>query len=311
LLKGRYRDLVTDVRGARLAETPWRANLLVDGAFTLLAALLKREPGIEGILYWAVGAGRVSWDESPPGPTPWATSLVEEVDRVEVTQDAMAFVDERGAEVTRPSPSLGVRVVFEWPDAPVTLREFGLYGGDATEGSGTGTMINNVVHDRIDLEPGQRLTRELRLSLARTATSDGSWIEPPPHWIADAAASVVGGVGDRISGVLSKKGIKTVDALANVDPQGDAGLPRVPLIELRSKARLALRTAVEVNPPPGLHNVTVSKVLTTASADLAHDTGVAETQVVKLREQLSALELALDHRFLGRMTVGTLVGAAS
>ena len=64
-----------------------------------------------------------------------------------------------------------------------------------------------------------------------------------------------------------------------------------------------------MTPPPGLHDVTVSKVLSAASSDIAHDTGVAETQVVTLREQLSTLELALDHRFLARMTVGALVGA--
>ncbi len=310
-MKGRYRDLVTDAHGMCLVAMPWRSNLLVDGAFVLIATLLKREPGVQGILYWAVGAGRASWDESPPAPTPWASSLVDEVGRLEVPQGSIAFVDERGADVQGHSPNLEVRLVFEWPEQQVTLREFGLYGGDAAEGAGTGTMINQVVHERIDLEPGQRLTRELRLSLARTATSDGTWLEPPPHWIAGADASVVGGVGPRIAGVLSGKGIKTVDALANVDPQADSGVPRVPLIELRSKARLALRTAVEVNPPPGLHDVTVSKVLTTASSDIAQDSGVAETQVVKLREQLSTLELALDHRFLGRMTVGALVGAES
>ena len=311
MLKGRYRDLVTDAHGVSVTATPWRSNLLVDGAFVLIATLLKGEPGVQGILYWAVGAGRDSWDATPPGSTPWASSLVDEVGRLEVPQAAIAFVDERGADAQGRSPNLEVRLVFEWPQQQVTLREFGLYGGDAAEGAGTGTMINQVVHERIDLEPGQRLTRELRLSLARTATSDGTWLEPPPHWIAGADASVVGGVGVRIAGVLSGKGIKTVDDLANVDPQADAGVPRVPLIELRTKARLALRTAVEVNPPPGLHDVTVSKVLTTTSSDIAQDTGVAETQVVKLREQLSTLELALDHRFLGRLTVGALVGAES
>jgi len=310
-LKGRYRDVVIDAHGVPVAVTPWRSNLLVDGAFTLLAALLKREPGAEGILFWAVGAGRADWDASRPAPMPWATGLVEEVGRLEVPREAIAFVDERGADVDGPSPNLETKLVFEWPEQQVTLREFGLFGGDATAETGSGVMINHVVHDRIDLQPKQRLTRELRLSLARTAASDGNWLEPPPHWIADADAKVVGGVGAHIAGVLAGKGIKTVDALAGVDPQADAGVPRVPLIELRTKARLALRTAADLNPPPGLHEVTVSRVLTTASADLAHDTGVAETQVVKLREQLSTLELALDHRFLGRMTVGTLVGAGS
>jgi len=309
VLKGRYRDVVTDARGARLFAMPWRSNLLVDGAFTLIATLLKREPGAEGILFWAVGAGRAAWDESLPAPTPWTSSLVEEVGRLAVPPDAIAFVDERGADLKEPSPNLELELVFEWPEQQMTLREFGLFGGAATAEPGSGVMINHVVHERIDLQPRQRLTRELRLSLAQTAASDRRWLEPPPHWIADAEARVVGGVGPRIAGVLTGKGIKTVDALANVDPQADAGVPRVPLIELRTKARLALRTAVEVNPPPGLHDVTVSKVLTTASSDLAHDTGVAETQVLKLREQLSTLELALDHRFLGRMTVGALAGA--
>jgi hypothetical protein len=309
VLRGRYRDLVTDAGGVRVAELPWRLNLLVDSAFTLLATLLKREPGAEGILYWAVGAGRDSWDEARSAPTPWTSSLVDEVERLEVPREAIAFVDERGADVEQPSPNLEVQLVFEWPEEQVTLREFGLFGGDATAQPGSGVMINHVVHERIDLQPRQRLTRQLRLSLGRSAEADRRWLEPSPHWIADADARVIGGVGARIAGVLAGKDIKTLDALANVDPEADVGLPRVPLIELRTRARLALRTAVELNPPPGLHDVTVSRVLSTPSSDLAHDTGVAETEVVKLREQLSTLELALDHRFLVRMTVGTLMGA--
>jgi hypothetical protein len=306
MLAGRYRDVVTDARGMRLAATPWRANLLVDEAFTLLARLLAREPDTQGILFWAVGSGKASWDRSRPPAVSRTSRLTTELRRLEVPREAFAYVDDRGAPSDEPPPNLELTLVFEWSDQAVTLREFGIFGGDAGPEADSGTMINHVIHRRIELQPAQRLTRELRLAFGRAG--DRRWFGVPPHWLADSEAHVVGGVGDRFAKALADAGIDTVADLAGTDlPPDGPRIPRLPMTELRTKALLALRTAVEVHPPEALHDLTASDVLETSPGALAEKAGVGMQEVVRLREQLATLELALDQRVLGRMTVREIV----
>jgi hypothetical protein len=309
MLNGRYRDIVTGADGAPGLQTPWRPNLVVDGAFVLLAALLKRDPDADGILYWAVGAGEPTWDRAQPATVSATSRLVAEVDRLEVPAEAVRYVDAGGEESAEASPTLEIRMAFEWPDERVTLREFGLFGGDATERPNSGTMINHVIHRRIDLEPGQRLTRELRMSFGRAG--DRRWLDVAAHWLGDSPARVVDGVGEEYGLALSGVGISTVEALAFSDPASRVAVPRVRLLEVRAKARLLLRTAAEIRPSERLHDLTVSQVLRGAPADLAADTGASEDEVIRLREQLSTLELTVDHTFLGRVTVGELAGGGS
>jgi hypothetical protein len=305
MLKGRYRDIVTDRRGKPVAETSWRPNLVVDGAFALLAALLGRDD-VDGILFWAVGEGAESWDRAQPTTVSATSRLVSELRRLEVPREAIRYLDGGGGESAEPTPDLEIRLTFEWPDESVTLREFGVFGGDATERPNSGTLINHVIHRSIVLEPGQRLTRQLRMSLGRAG--DRRWLDVAAHWLGDAPVRVVDGVGDEYGDVLTGVGLTTVEALAFSDPAVQLAVPRVRLLELRSKARLALRTAVEIQPPERLHELTVSQVLRRPPAELAADVGVREDDVVRLREQLATIELTMDHTFLGRVTVGALAG---
>ena len=135
-----------------------------DGAFTLLATLLKRAGRRRDPLLGGRSRPRLGHHSSSSHAVD--VEPRREVEQQEVPREAITFVDERGADVKEPSPNLEVQLVFEWPEEQVTLREFGLFGGDATAQAGSGVMINHVVHERIDLQPRQRLTRELRL-LAR------------------------------------------------------------------------------------------------------------------------------------------------
>jgi hypothetical protein len=302
--------VLTGASGERLGETPWRPNLVLDGAFKLLAALLKRDPGAEGILYWAVGAGHAGWDEQPAATVARTSRLTAEVLRLQVPREAIRFVDARGVETPEESPDLEVRLAFVWPDEAVTLREFGVFGGDATDQADSGIMINHVIHRRLVLEPGQRLSRELRLSFGRS--DHRRWLDVPTNWLSDSEPRVVGGVGTQYAAALSRMGILTVEALARSDPHARrSAIPRGPLIELRAKARLALRIASDIRAPQTLHDLTVLEVLQTPPSELARAAGVVEAEVVLLLEQLSTLELALDHRFLRRRTVQSLVGGAS
>ena len=300
MLSGRYRD----------AEAAWRPNLVVDGAFELLASLLKREPSVEGLLFWAVGAGEPAWDAEPPSPQRRDTGLHDEIRRVAIPPEAIRFVDARGAETAGPAAHLEIRLEFAWPDDAVTLREFGLFGGDAGEEAGSGTLINRVIHPRIDLEPGQRLTRELRLSFARGLGARS--VRLPGHWLGDAAPRVVEGVGARYGPALEAAGIATVEALAHSDPHtAPGGIPVLVAIGFRAKARLALRTASALAVPEALATMTVSQVLRAPAPALAASTGIPEPDAAEAQEQLAALELALDHAFLGRMTLAAMVGGGA
>jgi hypothetical protein len=300
MLSGRYRD----------ACRAWRPNLVVDGAFALLASLLKREPGTQGLLFWAVGAGEAGWDAEPPSPQRRDTALHDEIRRVAIPPEAIRYVDARGAETAGPAAHLEVGLEFAWPDEAVTLREFGLFGGDAGEEAGSGTLINRVIHPRIDLEPGQRLTRELRLSFARGIGAQP--VRLSGHWLGDAAPRVIEGVGARYGPALEAAGIGSVEALAHSEPHATpGGIPVLVAITLRAKARLALRTASALSAPEALAPMTVSHVLRTPASALASSTGIPEADAAEAQERLAALELALDHAFLGRMTLAAVVGGAA
>lgn len=302
MMQGRWRDTLISPDGTARRRTPWRSNLIVDGAFSLVAGLLARDRELDGILYWAVGEGDEAWDEGAPATEPGTTRLARETDRRPVAEGDVRFVEEDGDDASGRTAHLEIRLAFTW-ERPVVLREFGLFGGDAREGADSGVMVNHVIHERIELEAGQRLDRELRLSLGRSV--DRRWVEVAPHWIGDEPVRRVDGVGELFAAEVARAGFTTVGALATAPPAGGPdGVPRVRFAELRAKARLALRTLPELRPLGRLQRFTVSEVLRTPPERLADEAGVFEDDVVRLREQLATLELALDHRFLGPLTVG-------
>lgn len=310
MMTGRYRDVITGPDGARVRSTPWRPNLVVDDAFRLLAALLRRDPQRGGIAYWAVGEGVPGWDLEPPATAPDTTRLDAERHRLAVPADAFDYVDGHGDPTPDPTSELQVRMTFEWPDEDVTLREFGLFGGDAGETPDSGIMMNHVVHPRIDLPREHRLTRHLRLTLGRR--TDRRWLEVATHWLGATAVRFVDGVGEDRASALTAAGFTTVQALAGAAPGiVDDEIRPLRLLELRAKARLMLDTAAGIHPPEDLHQLTVSQVLRGTPSVIATEAGVSEVEVLQLREQLAALELTLDHRFLGPLTVRAVAGSGS
>lgn len=305
MLRGRYRDTVKDPAGHPVVDTSWRSNTIVHGAWRLLAGLLKNDPSLDGILYWAVGPGEPAWDEARPPPDPGTAGLRAESGRARLTGGDIVYLDDDGRPTGEPRDRLEIRARFEWPDREVTLREFGLFGGHASEEAGSGFLINYVVHPRIDVTAGSALQRRLRLDFR-----PGRRERPPlpAHWLGSSEVAVIGGVGKAYTAALTEAGVATVEELARVEPlQLDHAVPLMKLVELRSKARLALRTAARLHPPTGLHAHPVWKVLVTPTATLAADTGAEEPEVARLRDDAAMLELALDHEVLRRLTIGELV----
>ena len=77
-------------------------------------------------------------------------------------------------------------------------------------------------------------------------------------------------------------------------------------VELRAKARMALRTVAGVKPVVELNNLTAWEVLASPAATLIADSGAPADVVLRLQEQAGALQLTLDNRYLRQVTVGRL-----
>ena len=118
-------------------------NVIVNTASVLVASLLKDPNQVSGgITHLAVGVGEPGWDlQNPPAPTTNQTTLASELIRKRVT--STAFIDPTSGEVSE-IPTNVVDYSFEFTEAEAVgaIVELGLFGGEATEESGSGLMVN-------------------------------------------------------------------------------------------------------------------------------------------------------------------------
>ena len=157
-LEGRYRDTIKDIKNRRLEQTPFRPNIVVYRALDLIAGLLRCQRSLGGILFWAVGSGDPSWDGNQPAGDRRTTQLVNEIYRksVDSTQD-ITYNPETHTVTIR--TTIGAHeAVGE------SLREFGLFGGDASSRPNSGYLINHVIHAAIN-KTEQVLERDVQLIL--------------------------------------------------------------------------------------------------------------------------------------------------
>ena len=148
-------------------------NLIVIGFGLLVASLLKGDPTFGfPIQYWAVGEGEGDfWDdlsvEARQAKSIFSlTSLYNETFRVSTS---IIFIDEN-ADPVSPGPSNRIEVQSTFgPDVIGPLREFGIFGGDASTTLDSGIMIDHKSHTVINVNnnPGQQnvLIRALRITL--------------------------------------------------------------------------------------------------------------------------------------------------
>lgn len=106
-------------------------------------------------------------DTMRPDPVASNTKLVNEFFRKEITRESVTFVNDAGEPTDIPTSSLAITVTFGPEEAIGRWREFGIFGGDATEARDSGYMINHKTHNLIDkssLNPEEKLTivREMR-----------------------------------------------------------------------------------------------------------------------------------------------------
>lgn len=289
-----------------LFDSGWSSNTITNSAWPLIAGLLKNDPGLEGILFWAVGAGDPAWDATHTAPSPAATQLVDEVDRHEVLTEDIVYLDQNKNPVQSPTTRVRITVSFEWPEQDQTLREFGLFGGDATRSRNSGYLVNCVIHPRIDLTAGDTLSRQIWLTLRPDIQSE--WLEAPGHWLSASSVQELDGVGAAYASALADASIETIGDLANSEPTAvEVNLPFMKLVELRAKARLTLNAVTQLSAASTLLDRTAWEVIVTPAATLAAEAESTVHEVERLREQVDILQLAMDNRFLRRSTIGELV----
>lgn len=142
----------------------WKKNLIVLDFGRLLAALSKGHAGIAGIQYWEVGSGDAVWDTTPVNPQVGDTELLNPHTRVPVT---IYFLNESNARITDPAVitnKIEMEAMFDEGVATGALREFGVFGGDATSALGSGIMCDRVIHPVINKPDNMALLRKLRFT---------------------------------------------------------------------------------------------------------------------------------------------------
>lgn len=167
-ITGTFRDLLLDDAGQVLYDSGWRQNAIMSGCRVLLAALIKGDAEA-GIKYWAVGEGQAAWDTAPP-TTIDRTRLQSEVARQAIAAPQIQFWNTQwqtpGNDMPSSTPSFALDIRAEFKEAiwGKTLREFGLFGGNAAAGANTGYLINHKVHTPLQVPSGATLQRRLVLT---------------------------------------------------------------------------------------------------------------------------------------------------
>jgi hypothetical protein len=168
-ISGTFRDRIVGPSGEILFDSGWLRNNIMSGCRVLLGSLMKGGSGFAGLQYWAVGEGLAAWDTTPPAPQD-RTALVKELDRQVITAAQVQFWSPQwqtpGQDLPSGTPSyvLDIRVNFTNTVWGKTLREFGLFGGNATGAANSGFLINHKVHSPLQVPSGATLQRRLVLT---------------------------------------------------------------------------------------------------------------------------------------------------
>ncbi|MEN0068529.1 MAG: helix-hairpin-helix domain-containing protein [Myxococcota bacterium] len=316
-MRGRYLDVIRSPDG--VSRFPWRSNLVVDRCYPLLARLMRSETPLAGVAYLAVGRGGTG-----SGPSRSDVGLQDEIYRQRIAPGDLRFLDASGAPTPQPTSTLSIRAVIggaelgAMPGVPQTLNEFGLFGGEATEDAGSGTLINRVVHDPHVLSVDAVLERRIELDFGETAAERSRVALTESMWVESGTVGSFGeflplraidGIGPNNRRAFLRAGLGTVDALARQDPLRP--LPEFDPNEFRelvTKARLVRRLRVPRS-SEALSGRRVLEVGATEPTELVSwSSGQLDlTSARTLQHALSVLEVALDRDAFEALTIGDLV----
>lgn len=308
---GCYRDKLFNLEKCVVWEHSWLSNLIVQDCNPLLAGLMKRDEGMQGIQFLAIGVGDDNWDQEPPQPLWTSSQLTSEVGRQSIAPNQIVYLDSTGQPTPNPTNRLQVTAEFRGEDlvenGSLSLREFGLFGGNATLVPNSGFMINQVIHPRIDLTSGMTLVRQVRLAFASGAMRQENEI----GFGAALPVISIDGVGEEYATDFEDGGILNLSDLVESDPLVSVGnIPLVKLREFRAKARMVMRTSIVLGSLSPFAGHTISGFLIEPPDDLAEELNapdVTSEMIVHLQEILAVLQVALDDAQLQIITLGDLI----
>lgn len=147
----------------------WGRNQIQDSFSALLASLCARVAGISGITHLAIGSGEVAWDTAPPVKDPAQTELTTEYFRKAIPVESIYFIDPDTGIPTGgvPTSKIEISLTILSSEANGAMREFGLFGGDATITLDSGSMVNWVTHSRIDKDETLEIQRRVRIEFLK------------------------------------------------------------------------------------------------------------------------------------------------
>lgn len=163
---GEYTDTIKYLDGT--VEIHEGRNLVVNGIYHLITSLFSNKESYTGLQFWAIGKGSEDWEEEDlPQPEVTNTKLLSEIGRKAIQPSNFKFVDAEGLPTPYPTNRLSVTVVFGYDECIGTWREFGLFGGNATETVDSGIMINRKIHGVINKTREMEITREIIFTFTR------------------------------------------------------------------------------------------------------------------------------------------------
>lgn len=164
-MTGEVIDTLIYSDGRREQIRPMDFNLVVDSCSKLIACLIKGQSGYSGATYWAVGSGSGSWnDASPPSPSSADAQLLVETMRKQIQPANIVFLDASNVVTATPTNKIQITVTFLEAEANGALREFAIFGGNATATLNSGIIINRKIHPIIWKTSGMKLERMLRFT---------------------------------------------------------------------------------------------------------------------------------------------------
>jgi len=311
LLQGSFQDVLSHKGGSHILKSPWQSNRIVRQCNTLLSMLMKGHEETKGILYLAMGEGETSWDVTRPVPLLTDTQLTNEVYRKPIPVDQIIYLNNDGEPVEYPTSFLSITMEVQGEEVVTNgsqpLREFGLFGGNATDQANSGYMINHVMHERYDLTPVLTLNRELRLTFVGGSV--------PREEITGFGAAFpvlsIDGVGKGYGDDFDAEGIHTIGDLINIDPLRPlGGIPLVKLRELHAKARLVMTLKATLSPFAQLSYYTISNLLIQHPERIVSEMESPDftaEMLAQLQEELALLQVALDDARLQKVLLGDLM----
>ncbi|MFZ5765278.1 MAG: hypothetical protein ACOY4H_06740 [Thermodesulfobacteriota bacterium] len=289
----------------------WRPNRIMNGCGVLLASLIRGGGNLTGIIFVAVGEGMKSWDGEAATPNPTATRLASELMRRPLPADSIVFLDEADRPASNPTARLAIEIRLAREDfagtTPQALREFGLFGGNATAAANSGILLNHVIHPRIDLTAGLTLHRTLRLDFRQ---SPAPLLPAAGTFGAHLPVRAIDGVGEVYGAALNRIGIMTIADLAAAPSPAPADIPQVRMMEFRAKAGLVLTIAADLTPLAAMADRSLSAILRLDpfSEETLRQLGdTTPDRLHRLQEKLAILQVALDERALHKLTGGELL----